>query len=204
MAQGEKERSQAGVEGDWVQVGSIGAPHGVRGDMRLKSFTEKATDIFKFADLRLGANGNAVKLVKKGKAKDGFVVHIEGINSPEEASALKTKGLYAARDAFDDAGEDEFFLADLIGLKAVDIAGDEIGVVATLDNFGSEDLLEVVLHKAVKGLGRNIFIPFTKALVPDIKLSEGIAVVDFTTWQETQTSERDTDDVEDADSKEEN
>jgi len=204
MANGQKERAQAGVEGDWIQVGSIGAPHGVKGDMRLKSFTENPVAIFKFNDLRLGAGGKAIALVKKGKSKDGFIIHIDGVNSPEEASGLKTKGLYAPRDAFGDTSDDEFFLADLIGLKAVDLSGTEIGIVTTLDNFGAEDLLEVALHKPVKGLGRNIFVPFSKALVPDINVAEGFAVVDFVAWQETQTSERDIDGDEDIDSKGEN
>lgn len=201
MASGEKERAHAGVEGDWIKVGSIGAPHGVRGDMRLKSFTENPADIFAFDDLRIGAGGDSVALKKVRKTKDGFVVHIGGVNSPEEASALKTKGLYVSRDAFDDADEDEFFLADLIGLAAHDLDGNEIGTVATLDNFGAEDLLEIVLHKPVKGLGRNIFVPFRKALVPTINLAEGVLVIDFATWQATQTSERD---VEGTDSKGEN
>jgi len=200
MTHGDKERTQAGVEGDWVQVGSIGAPHGVKGDMRLKSFTENPGDIFGFDDMRLGADGKPVALIKKGKSKDGFVVHVEGINSPEDAGILKTKGLYVPRAAFEEADEDEFFLADLIGLQAVDLDGTDIGVVATLDNFGAEDLLEVVLHKPVKGLGRNIFVPFRKALVPDISLTEGFVVVDFAGWQATQTSERD---MEDTDFKEE-
>ena len=201
MATGEKERAHAGVEGEWVKVGSLGAPHGVRGDVRLKSFTEKPASIFDFSDIRLGADGKAVKLKKVRKTKDSFVVHIDGINNPEEAGAVKAKGLYVAREVFDDAGEDEFFLADLIGLQAVDTDGTQIGIVATLDNFGAEDLLEVVLDKPVKGLGRHIFVPFRKALVPDINLAEGFAVVDFAAWQAAQMSERD---VEDADSKGEN
>lgn len=204
MTDGQKERAQAGVEGDWVCVGTLGAAHGVRGDMRLKSFTEKPLAIFKLPDLRLGADGKPVTLSKKGKAKDGFVVHVDGINSPEEASNMKAKQLFALRENFADASEDEFYLADLIGLRAQDLSGAEIGVVSSFDNFGAEDLLELVLHEPVKSLGRHIFVPFRKTLVPEIKLAERIAVIDFDQWQETQTSERDVDEVEDIDSKGEN
>jgi len=204
MTHGQKERTQAGVEGGWVQVGSLGSAHGVKGDMRLKSFTENPAAIFKFNDLRLGADGKAIVLAKKGKSKDGFIIHIDGVNSPEEASGLKTKGLYAPREAFNTINEDEFFLADLIGLKARDLSGAEIGIVTTLDNFGAEDLLEVVLHEPVKDLGRNIFIPFRKTLVPTIQVSEGVVVVDFAAWQATQTSERDIGEGEATESKGEN
>ena len=197
MTHGEKERSQAGVEGNWVSVGSLGAPHGVKGDMRLKSFTEIPDAIFKFSSLHMGAGGASVSLKKVGKSKDGFVVHVEGINSPEEASALARKNLYVPRAEFGDADEDEFYLADLIGLRAHDVSGREIGVVSSFDNFGAEDLLELVLHEPVKGLGRTIFVPFRKTLVPTINLGDGMAVIDFALWQATQTSERDPDGEED-------
>lgn len=191
MANKRTEREHAGIEGDWIKVGSIGSTHGVRGDVRLKSFMEKPAAIFKLDDLRLGAGGTAVSLRKVRSIKDGFVVHIDGVNAPEEAEALKTKGLYVARDSFADSDEDEFFLADLIGLTAVDEVGRELGVVATLENFGAEDLLELVLQEPIKGLGRHVFIPFRKALVPDVRLSAGEIVINFAEWQATQTSERD-------------
>ncbi len=195
MTDGQNERRQAGVEGNWVCVATLGAPHGVKGDMRLKSFTEVPAAIFKFSDLRFGADGAAVTLVKKSKTKDGFIVHIDGIDTPEDASNMKTKQIYVCRDNFRDAAQDEFYLADLIGLRAHDLSGTEIGVVTSFDNFGSEDLLELVLHESVKGLGRHIFVPFRKSLVPTIDLDAGIAVIDFAEWQATQTSERDTNDA---------
>jgi len=193
MANGQDERHQAGVEGDWVCVGALGAAHGVKGDMRLKSFTENAAAIFNFSDLRLGADGKPVTLTKKGKSKDGFVVHIDGMDTPEDASNMKVRQLYVAREHFGDACEDEFYLADLIGLRAVNLSGTEIGVVASFDNFGAEDLLELVLHQPVNALGRNIFVPFRKTLVPEINLAKRTAVIDFDQWRETQTSERDED-----------
>lgn len=198
MTHGQKERAQAGVsqmgiDGDWVCVGTLGAPRGVKGDIRLKSFTDNVAAIFKFSSLHMGAGGDPVSLKKVGKSKDGFVVHIDGVNSPEEAGAFVRKDLYVPRAEFGDTSEDEFYLADLIGLKARDTQGNEIGTVSSFDNFGAEDLLELVLHEPVKGLGRTIFVPFRKKLVPEINLDEGVAVIDFALWSETQTSERDED-----------
>jgi len=190
MAQGGNNQGQTGAEGDWVLVGTLGAPHGVRGDMRLKSFTENPASIFKFADLRLGAGGKALSLAKKGKSKDGFIVHIEGIDTPEAVTALSGRQLYVHRDFLPDAAEDEFYLADLIGLEARDEQGAKIGVVEAVENFGSEDLLELILDGPVKGLGRFAFIPFRKALVPTIDIKGGFLTIAFTEWQESQTGKQ--------------
>lgn len=189
MAQSGNDRGQ-GAEGDWVQVGTVGAPHGVRGDMRLKSFTENPVSIFKFVDLRLGAGGKAVSLSKKGKSKDGFIVHMDGVDTPEAVSALTGRELYVHRDALAPAEEDEFYLADLIGLEARDEQGAKIGIVDTVENFGSEDLIELILDEPVKGLGRYAFIPFRKALVPTVDIKGGYITVAFTLWQETQVGKQ--------------
>ncbi len=181
---------QTGVEGDWVLVGALGAPHGVRGDMRLKSFTQNPTAIFKFADLRLGADGRALSLTKKGKSKDGFIVHMDGVDTPEAVTGLSGRQLYVHRNLLPDAAEDEFYLADLVGLEARDEQGAKIGAVNAVENFGSEDLIELILDEPVKGLGRFAFIPFRKALVPTVDIKGGFITVAFQQWQETQVGKQ--------------
>lgn len=200
MNQGFKNQGQTGVEGDWVLVGALGAPHGVRGDMRLKSFTENPASIFKFTDLRLGADGKTVSLAKKSKSKDGFVVHIGGIDTPEAVAELPARQLYVHRDQLPDAAEDEFYLADLVGLEARDEKGAKIGVVNAVENFGSEDLIELILDEPVKGLGRFAFIPFRKALVPTVDIKGGFLTVSFAEWQETQVGKQAEIDMEQGDS----
>ena len=190
MYQKQKNQENAVAEGEWVQVGAIGASHGVRGDMRLKSFTENPVAIFKFADLRLGADGAVVALVKKGKSKDGFIVHIDGIDTPEAVTALSGRQLYVRRDALAPAGDDEYYLADLIGLEARDESGEKIGIVNTVENFGSEDLIELILDEPVKGLGCYAFIPFRKQLVTTVDIKGGFLTVAFADWQETQVGKQ--------------
>ena len=190
MKQGSINKGNTGAESDWVLVGSLGAPHGVRGDMRLKSFTENPASLFKFADLRLGADGKPVSLTKKGKSKDGFIVHIDGVDTPEAVSALTGRELFVHRDALAPAGDDEYYLADLIGLEARDESGDKIGVVDAVENFGSEDLIELILDEPVKGLGRYAFIPFRKQLVTAVDIKGGFLIVAFTLWQETQVGKQ--------------
>lgn len=180
-------RDNAGIEGDWIMVGAFGAPHGVKGAVRLKSFTDVAGAIFGFADLRDGANGQPVSIKKERKSKDGFVVRVDGVGSPEAAKAMKGVTLWVHRDVLGPADDDEFYLADLIGLEARDVAGSRIGQVNTVENFGAEDLIELVLDTPIKGLGRFAFVPFRTELVPDVVISDGFLTIDMVLWQEIQT-----------------
>lgn len=180
-------RDNAGIDGDWIMVGAFGAPHGVKGAVRLKSFTDVAGAIFGFADLRDGADGELVSIKKERTSKDGFVVRVDGIDSPEDAKALKGVSLWVHRDVLAPADDDEFYLADLIGLEARDAAGIRIGQVNAVENFGAEDLIELVLDAPIKGLGRFAFVPFRTELVPDVMISEGFLTIDMARWQEIQT-----------------
>ena len=201
---GQNQLRQVGVEGDWICVGALAGTHGVRGDVKLRSFTENPAAIFKLKDLRQGPNGPAAALKKISTNKDGFIVHVAGYETPEAAKALNGKQFYVARCEMKATSKDEFYLADLIGLKAIDSAGEELGFVCAVENFGAEDLLELQLLEPVKNLGRNVFIPFRLALVPDVDVAAGHVVINFADWRETQISERDGDGAEGIDNKEEN
>lgn len=190
MASVREEQRQQGVENGWICVGAFAGAHGVRGDVRLKSFTDEPDAIFAFADVHKGPGGPLVRFRKRDAVKGGYRVLVDGVSNREDADALKGVRLYVPREAFDAADEDEFYLADLIGLRAVDEAGTEIGFVRAVENFGSEDLLELVLREPVKGLGRYAFVPFRKALVPVVDITAGAVTIAFKNWLETQVSEK--------------
>lgn len=187
MAKGESTQDKAGVDGEWICVAAFAAPHGVKGALRLKPFTDNASAVFGFDDLRSSPNGKSVSISKERANKDGFVVRVDGITSPEEAKALAGVRLWVHRDAFEPADEDEFYLADLIGLEARDMGDNRIGVVEAVENFGAEDLIELILDEPIKGLGRFAFIPFRRVLVPEVNIAGGFLRVDMTEWQENQT-----------------
>ncbi len=195
MASGTHERAQRGVEDGWICVGVLSGAHGVRGDVRLKSFTEDPEAIFAYPALHKGAGGTQVSLKRLRADKEGFIARMDGVKNREDAQALKSAKLYVPRDAFALEDEDEFYLADLIGLNACDEAGATVGFVRAVENFGSDDLLELVLEKPLPGLGRFAFIPFRKVYVPDVNLKAGTVIIAFDTWVETQVSERDGDEA---------
>ena len=187
MSNNRNERVQQGVEDGWVCVGALGASHGVRGELRLRSFTDDEETIFAFDDLRKKPNGASIKVKKVRRHKDDYIVRVDGIENREDAQALKTTKLYIPRDVLDDVkDDDEFYLADLIGLNAIDEAGNWLGFVRAVENFGSEDLIEVVLDEPVKGLGRFAFIPFRKVFVPTIDLKADRLGVNWADWLKTQ------------------
>ncbi|SDE04477.1 ribosome maturation factor RimM [Kordiimonas lacus] len=196
MANASEERRQRGIEDGWICVGAFAGAHGVRGDVRLKSFTDVPSALFAYPSLHKGANGPALKVKLLRDAPDGFIVRVDGVMNREDAQALKGTRLYVSREALEAEDEDEFYLADLIGLEARDASGAVLGIVRAVENFGAEDLLELVLTKPLKGLGRHAFIPFRKAYVPVVDIRGGFAEIAFDDWVETHISERDPDDME--------
>lgn len=168
-------------------VGAFGAPHGVKGGVRLKSFTDDPSAVFAFDHLHDAPAGKSVRVQKQQATKDGFVARVEGITSPEAAKTLRGVQLWVHRDVFDPAEDDEFYLADLIGLEARDTSGTRIGTVNAVENFGAEDLIELALDTPIKGLGRFAFVPFRTELVPEVAISDSFLTVNMTLWQEIQT-----------------
>ncbi|WP_286829707.1 MULTISPECIES: ribosome maturation factor RimM [Kordiimonas] len=196
MANASEEHRQRGIEDGWICVGAFAGAHGVRGDVRLKSFTDVPNALFAYPSLHKGANGPALKVKLLRDAPDGFIVRVDGVMNREDAQALKGTRLYVSREALEAEDEDEFYLADLIGLEARDASGAVLGIVRAVENFGAEDLLELVLTKPLKGLGRHAFIPFRKAYVPVVDIRGGFVEIAFDDWVETHISERDPDDTE--------
>ncbi|WP_036255670.1 ribosome maturation factor RimM [Methylocapsa acidiphila] len=155
---------------DRILVGRFGAPHGVRGELRLKSFTSDPAAIATYAPL-LDASGvrrfviKAMRLVKD----DLFVARVAGVEDRDSASALTNVEIFVPREALPAAEDEEFYLADLVGLAAVDAEGGAIGRVVDVLNFGAGDLLEI----APAAGGETVLLPFTKEVVPEIDVSAG-------------------------------
>ena len=159
---------------DVVRVGRIGAAHGIKGDVRLVSFTADPKAIGRYGPLQDESGTRRFEIEALRPVKDDlFVARFKGIATRDAAEALNNLDLYLPRAALPAAADDEFYHADLIGLRAVDTAGVEQGTVQNVLNFGGGDILEI----APAGGGETLLLPFTKACVPVIDLAQRRVVV---------------------------
>jgi 16S rRNA processing protein RimM len=151
-----------------VLVGRIGAAHGVKGEVRLISFTQDPKAIGAYGPLSDARRARQFMIVALRPLKHAlFVARLEGVGTCEAATALSNTDLYLSRDALAPTAEDEFYHADLIGLAAQNTAGEHVGRVANVLNFGGGDILEI---EPAAG-GETLLLPFTKEAVPFIDLA---------------------------------
>lgn len=156
-----------------VLMGRIGAAHGIRGEVRIQSFTENPVKIAKYSPLRTNRPDLTINIKSARPSKNVIVARLEGINDRNEAEKLNGVQLFVPRDQLpkvDD--EDDFYLTDLIGLEARLEDGSVLGKVLAVPNFGADDLIEVG-----KNAHGSILYPFTKAIVPQIDIANGYLVI---------------------------
>jgi 16S rRNA processing protein RimM len=157
-----------------ILMGTIGAAQGLRGEVRVKSYTDDPMALGEYGHLHT-KDGRVLEVLDVRQAKTVVVVRFRGINDRDAAEALAGIDLYVERDSLpdDELDEDEFFYADLEGLDAVDAAGTSFGTVSGVYDFGAGDLLEL------KGPNRRpTLIPFSEAAVLEIDLEGGKILID--------------------------
>ena len=162
---------------DLVLLGEFGRAHGLKGEVRVKSFTAEPAAIAGYGPLR-GEDGRifALSAVRPaGGSPDMLIGRVEGVATREAADALNRTRLYASRDQLPPPEEeDEFFAADLIGLAVTDMNGVVLGQVVAVPNYGGGDLIEI---RPSAG-GPSALLPFTKAFVPAVDLAARQVTVD--------------------------
>ncbi len=171
---------------DRVLVGVIGAAHGIKGAIRVKSFTHDPKAIADYSLIRGDKDGGGLKLSLIRPDKGGFIAAVDGIADRNAAEGLKGLKLYVMRRDLPKPSEEEFYHHDLIGLKVLDDQGQERGTVKAVENFGAGELLELALEEPVKDMGRDILVPFTRALVPEIDPDRGFVTVLIEDWASNQ------------------
>lgn len=158
-----------------VLLGRFGAAHGVRGEIRLQSFTADPLAIASYGPLTDESGARAFRLLSvRPQGKDMLVARVEGVTDRAGAEALRGVELYVTRDKLPGPEEDEFYLADLVGLRAETLDGTLIGPVVAVRNFGAGDILEV----APEAGGETLMFPFTKAVVPTVDVTGGRVVIE--------------------------
>jgi len=151
-----------------ILVGRVAGAFGVRGEIRIKTFSADPLALVGYRDLR-GADGSPALTLTGGRiAKGGLVARAKGVDDRDQAEALRGLDLYIPRADLPATDDDEFYVADLIGLEAHDASGAVVGRVKTVEDFGAGDLLEIQPTD-----GPSYWLPFTKEAVPDLSLAEG-------------------------------
>ena len=169
-----QDREISPMPNDHVVVGVIGAAHGLRGEVRLKSYTEDPMAIGDYGPLRL-QDGRSVTVKPLRFLRDDLIIaKLVGIDDRTQAESLTGLHLSLSRARLPAlADDDEFYHADLVGLKVVDPAGDVLGHIVGLFNHGAGDMLEIRLTMPAP----TDFLPFTKEFVPKIDIKAGYVEV---------------------------
>ena len=155
-----------------VCVGAIAGALGVRGEARIKSFCSVPEAIAGYGPLS-SEDGRSFTLRITRPVKEGFAARLSGVETREQAEALRGTRLYAPRDRLPALPDDEFYHADLEGLVALRADGARLGTVRSLDNFGAGDLIEIEVDD-----GRTLTLPFDRHTVPVVDLAQGRLVVE--------------------------
>ena len=158
-----------------VRMGVFGAPHGVRGEIRVKSYASEPGAIAAYGPLTDSSRKRVFAFERLRPLRDDIlVVKLEGVATREAAEALTGVEIFARRGQLPPPSGDEFYWADLVGLAAVTRDGAMLGRVAGFSNYGAGDILEI----APEGGGETLLLPFTKAVAPEIDFDAGRIVIE--------------------------
>ncbi len=156
-----------------IRVGEIAGAHGVRGLVRLRSFTEDPAAVVSYGPLEDEGGRRKFAVRLQSAVKGMWIAHIDGVDSREAAEALRGTGLFIDRALLPEPEEEEFYHADLIGLRAEGLDGAVVGTVLAVHDFGAGTMLELRL-----AAGATAMLPFTRAAVPVVDVAGGRVVID--------------------------
>jgi 16S rRNA processing protein RimM len=156
-----------------VCVAQIGGAHGLRGEVKLKSFTADPMAVSDYGPLTTEDGSASFEIEALRPGKGHLIAQFRGVGDRNTAERLTNLRLFVPRERLPPLAADEFYHADLIGLSAVTVDGADIGTVVAIHDFGAGDILEL----KPQGGGTTIMVPFTAAFVPSIDLASGRIVV---------------------------
>lgn len=158
-----------------ILLGTIGAAHGIKGEVRITSHTQDPEAIASYGPLETSRPGLTVTIEKARLNKTVLIARLKGVSDRNAAELLNGVSLFIDRDRLPEHDdEDDFYHADLIGLDArLEEGGVSIGAVIALHNYGAGDLIEIQDPRS----GDTFLYPFTKAVVPNIRIADGYLTI---------------------------
>lgn len=155
-----------------VQMAVIGAAHGIKGELRVKTFTGDPLALGDYGPLYT-RDGRSLEIEDIRPSGDVVVVRFKGLRDRTAAERLTGTELFVDRSVLPPEEEDEFYHTDLVGLVVRDETGVDVGKVTAVQNYGGGDILEIV-YRGRKGH----LIPFSQAAVPEIDIASGFVRID--------------------------
>jgi len=165
-----------------IRVGRVAGAFGVKGEIRIATYTEQPMSLLSYGALLDQRGAVCLSLTTARESKGGLIGRAKGVETKEQADALRGLVLHVERSTLPQPDEDEFYLTDLIGLSAVAPDGASLGKIRSVQDFGAGDLLEVA-----PVAGNSWYAPFTRAVVPSVDIAGGRVVID----RPAEVSERD-------------
>lgn len=156
-----------------ILLGHIVGAHGIRGEVQIKSYAEFPEDIAAYGPLTDEGGKRTFEITEIRVTHKGVLARLAEVDDRTAAEALKGTALMVERSQLPEAEAGDYYHADLIGLKAVSLAGEPIGTIVAVQNFGAGDLLEIRLE----GSKQTEYVTFTDAAVPAVDLKAGKATI---------------------------
>jgi 16S rRNA processing protein RimM len=157
-----------------ICVGRIGAAHGIKGEVKLWSFTADPAAVADYGPLESPDGTLRFEIEALRPAKDHLVARLSGVRDRDAAERLTNVDLYVPRDRLPAPAAEEFYHADLIGLRAEDRDGIALATIVGIHDFGAGDLLEL----RPPGAANTVLMPFNDTTVPVVDIAGGRIVID--------------------------
>ena len=157
-----------------ICVARIGAAHGVRGAVKLWTFTEDPLAVERYGPLLTKDGARQFELTSAREGKGHLIAVLKGVTTREQAERLNGVELFVAREKLPATDDNEYYHADLIGLAAVTTTDEPLGRVVAIHNFGAGDILEIAPPQ-----GATVLLPFSNAVVPTVDLAGGRVVIEM-------------------------
>jgi 16S rRNA processing protein RimM len=157
-----------------ILLGRIIGPHGLKGEVKIKSFTAEPLDVASYGPLTAG-DGRLFRLTNARLQGEIVIAAIKGVTDRNVAETLKGVELKVDRDDLPETDDGEYYEADLIGLAVFDEGGDKVGEALGFQNFGAGELLEIK-----RTTGSTAYVPFANSMVPKVDIEAGKIVLSET------------------------
>jgi len=159
-------------ESELICVAAIAGAFGVKGEVKLKSFTEVLVDCVAYGPLLSAKGAIILSPTSHRSVKGGVAITCPEVTTREQAEALKSTKLYVPRENLPEAEEDEFYATDLVGLEVKSTDGKRIGKIIAVQDFGAGDLLEIKPKE-----GASFYHPFTLEATPKVDIKARRVVI---------------------------